>query len=282
MKDQFQDAYGGSDRLNRDNFDKDIYGSDPYDRDLHDRDSYDRDIFDDAHKTGPYSAGFGADPDEIIRANGLAEAMEMDDLKQELRASAAQIKRLEDLYERNNALIDQLRQVNDETMRRIGEMNEETTRRIGEITDRATETIAANSAVVKDIDWDGMHRKFSDLLQQSDEFSHKENVRVYRNIQAATDQLLQKQTQELVEQTQKEQQKTKELLEESRQDIKKAQEEMLQQNKKALSDELAPLKAPKKKVPVLQILILILVAANLAVHILDKLGLLALPSIFPG
>ncbi len=239
---------------------KDIFGNDIYDKDL----------FDDEQETGPYSAGFGADPDEIIRANGLAEAMEMDDLKKELRASAAQIRRLEELYERNNALIDQLR-----------EINEETTRRIGEITDKATETIAANSAAVKDIDWDGMHRKFSDLLQQSDEQSHKENVRVYRNIQAATDQLLQKQTQELVEQSRQDQQKTQELVEQSRQDQHKTQE-LMEQNKKALSDELASLKAPRKKVPVLQILILLLVIADLSFHILDRLGLLNLSAIFAG
>jgi len=42
-------------------------------------------------------------------------------------------------------------------------------------------------------------KQIEQLIKDSDAYHHKENVRVYRNVQAATDQLLQKQTQELNE-----------------------------------------------------------------------------------
>ena len=49
-------------------------------------------------------------------------------------------------------------------------------------------------------------QKIADLLQQSDDFSHKENVRVYRNVQAAVEQLLKKQTEDLKEKLDEEKQ----------------------------------------------------------------------------
>ena len=42
-------------------------------------------------------------------------------------------------------------------------------------------------------------KQIEQLIKDSDAYNHKENVRVYRNVQAATDQLLQKQTQDLGE-----------------------------------------------------------------------------------
>ena len=235
--------------------------------------TYENDIntagtYDETADYAPYSSGYGQDPDEIIRANGMAEAMEMDALKSQVQEYVGQIARLEELYERNNELVDRLRDI-----------NEETTTKLGDIMRSAVERIEEHSNSVRDIDWDGMQQrmehtvadtqqqlsgsilgtqdlilesvkqsqqKIENLVQQSDDFSHKENVRVYRNIQAATDQLLQKQTQDL-------------------------------------RSELEPLKttltAPqKKKVPVLQIITIILVLADILLHLVDYLEL---PGVLP-
>ena len=93
--------------------------------------------------------------EELIRANGEAEARQADEMKERIAGYASDIEELKKLYEENTKLSAALQ-----------------------------ESIASSQV------------KLTDLMQQSDEFSHKENVRVYRNIQAATDQMLQKQTEE--------------------------------------------------------------------------------------
>lgn len=137
--------------------------------------------------------------DEMILANGAAEARETERLRDTADRYAQDMEELKALYNKNSALVDELRT-----------MNVEANKGVQDVMKSAIDRLEAANATIKDIDFSELQRaitdaiqqsqdKTADLLQQSDDFSHKENVRVYRNIQAATDQLLQKQTQELTE-----------------------------------------------------------------------------------
>ena len=146
------------------------------------------------------------DPESIIRANQEAEALESDKLKETAEAYALQLEEMMALQEKNMEIFGQLRQMHDETARQI----------------RVLSDIAEGSKTQENL---------TKRMQQSDDFSHRENVRVYRNIQASTDQMLQN---------------------------------LMQQ----IREEVAPLKEPaKQKTPVLQILILAGIAAVLVLQV---------------
>lgn len=174
--------------------------------------------------------------DEMILANGAAEAREADRLRDTADRYAQEIEELKALYERNSALVEQLR-----------ELNAASAQNVQGVVDKALESIDAANASIQNVDYSALQSailasikesqdKTADLLQQSDDFSHKENVRVYRNIQAATDQLLQKQTEQLTE-------------------------------------ALEPLKTPRKtRVNGIQITTLVLAAVAVALEILNILG----------
>lgn len=174
--------------------------------------------------------------DEMILANGAAEAREADRLRDTADRYAAEMEELKALYNKNCAVIDELR-----------EISAASGRDVQGVVDKAIESIDAANASIRNVDFtelqsaviaaiQELQNKTADLVQQSDDFSHKENVRVYRNIQAATDQLLQKQTQ-------------------------------------SLTEALEPLKAPKKtRVNGVQITTLVLAAVAVALEIVNLLG----------
>ncbi len=159
------------------------------------------------------STGVGeAAADEMIRANEEAQAVEVDALKETVTAYQQQIEELKNLYNKNSALVDEMRG-----------MSLETTKGVQDVMKVSAQALSENSNALRGVNFDQMHadskkqvedsakeisekltasitesqQKIADLLQQSDDFSHKENVRVYRNVQAATEQLLKKQTEEL-------------------------------------------------------------------------------------
>lgn len=186
--------------------------------------------------------------DEMIRANGEAQAIEVETLKETVRAYQQQIDELKALYARNSALVESMRQ-----------MNVETTKGVQDVMKASADALSENSHALEGVDFARMQeelkgaseasgtrilesvaesqKKIEDLLQQSDDFAHKENVRVYRNVQAATEQLLTKQTEEL----------------------------------KMQIDELK--KPQKPKISWIQILILLLTAAAVVLEVLQIAGI---------
>ncbi len=152
--------------------------------------------------------------DDMIRANEEAQAIEVDALKETVLSYQKQIEELKDLYEKNRVLVDEMRK-----------MSIETTKGVQDVMKASAQALSENSTALRDVDFGKMQedsrkdmeessknletkltesieaseQKIADLLQQSDDFSHKENVRVYRNVQAAVEQLLKKQTDELKE-----------------------------------------------------------------------------------
>ena len=149
-------------------------------------------------------------PDEMIRANGAAEAAQTDRLKAEVEDYAQTLEELRQLYDENNELVQKLQFMNRNSLDSVKDLLEENNRQI-------SEKLAALEA------WD--HKAFeaemrSSLREAKDEimgsiressgearilfsgvndFSHRDNVRVYRNVQASMIAELTKQTQELNE-----------------------------------------------------------------------------------
>lgn len=154
-------------------------------------------------------------PDELIRANGAAEAAHTNRLREEVSDYTQMIEQLRDLYDRNNELVQKLQFMNrsqaDEMRLLLQENNDRISEKLASLQGLDTQalqdsvTAAVNSSgdSVRDALAEGLRQTqdhAAQLSQQSDDFNHKENVRVYRNIQASMISDLGKQTAELKEQ----------------------------------------------------------------------------------
>ena len=154
-------------------------------------------------------------PDELIRANGAAEAAHTNRLREEVSDYTQMIEQLRDLYDWNNELVQKLQFMNrsqaDEMRLLLQENNDRISEKLASLQGLDTQalqdsvTAAVNSSgdSVRDALAEGLRQTqdhAAQLSQQSDDFNHKENVRVYRNIQASMISELGKQTVELKEQ----------------------------------------------------------------------------------
>ena len=153
-----------------------------------------------------------SNPDEMIRANGAAEAAQTDRLRTEVEDYQQTLDELRELYNSNNELVQKLQFTNRTTTEEIRTMIEDNNRRIADkleeleswdhkafenearamITDARDEIIGS---IRESAD------RTEDLLQQSDDQAHRDNVRVYRNVQASMIAELSKQTDALTAQT---------------------------------------------------------------------------------
>ena len=133
-----------------------------------------------------------SNPDEMIRANGAAEAAQTDRLKAEVEDYQQVVGELRELYEKNNELVQKLQFMNRNATEGVRTLLEDNNRQI-------TEKLAELEA------WDHkafeseMRAAISDAREQIVGFNHRDNVRVYRNVQASMIAELSKQTQELNE-----------------------------------------------------------------------------------
>ena len=150
-------------------------------------------------------------PDELIRANGAAEAAQTDRLREEVSDYTQMIEQLRELYDRNNELVQKLQFMNrsqtDEIRQLIQENNERISEKLAAMQDWDAQTLQEQvQAAVGTSQQDVLaavrrsQEQAEQLRQQSDDFNHRENVRVYRNIQASMIAELGKQTQEIREQ----------------------------------------------------------------------------------
>lgn len=149
-------------------------------------------------------------PDEMIRANGAAEAAQTDRLREEVEDYAKVIEELRTLHERNSELVQKLQFMNrtstEEFRDLLSENNRQIQERLQTLQDWDREAFAQK---MEDTVSDSRERILGSIReereradlrqQQSDEFTHKESVRVYRNVQASLIAELAAQTQELGE-----------------------------------------------------------------------------------
>lgn len=147
-------------------------------------------------------------PDELIRANGAAEAAQTDRLREEVSDYTQVIDQLRDLYDRNNELVQKLQFMNRSQTDEIRNLLQENNDRISEklaaiqsldaqaLQDQVSAAVSGSQEeILASLQKTQDHAR--QLQQESDDFNHKENVRVYRNIQASVIAELGKQTQEL-------------------------------------------------------------------------------------
>ena len=151
-----------------------------------------------------------SNPDEMIRANGAAEAAQTDRLKAEVEDYQQVVGELRELYEKNNELVQKLQFMNRNATEGVRTLLEDNNR---QITEKLAELEAWDHkafesemrAAISDAREQivGSIRESSgaaqDLFQEANEFNHRDNVRVYRNVQASMIAELSKQTQELNE-----------------------------------------------------------------------------------
>ncbi len=136
--------------------------------------------------------------DALIRANGFAEEMERDQLRDEVAEYALNLRELQDLYEKNSILIERLREMNMETTSSMRDALRELSERLGRpVPAEGVSQDELREGIIASVQ--ESQEKIAQMLQQSDDFNHRENVRVYRNIQASTAQELEKQSKDLTE-----------------------------------------------------------------------------------
>ncbi len=116
---------------------------------------------------------------EMILANMTAEAAKMEQMQQQLKTY--------------DGLMQEIRQVNLKTASNLEQMQhalQECMDKIGELQQREETESGAQDA-------SQMQAMLDEKFARSDDFLHKENVKVYRNVQAAVADELNKQTEEL-------------------------------------------------------------------------------------
>lgn len=149
-------------------------------------------------------------PDEMIRANGAAEAAQTDRLKAEVEDYSQVLAELRQLYEKNNELVQKLQFLNRNTTEDIRTLIEDNNRQITDklsaleewdhsaFEDQMQTSISeARDRIIGSIS--ASRDENRDLMQETNDFNHRDNVRVYRNVQASVVAELSAQTQELNE-----------------------------------------------------------------------------------
>ncbi len=150
--------------------------------------------------------------DEMIRANGAAEAAQSDRMQEEISEYRRMIEQLKDLSNSNSELVQKLQFMNmsttDSIKQAIQENNALIADKLAEINNWDTRALeeGLNSSLTSSLDASqekiihsvlNAQDRNEELHQLSDSFNHKENVRVYRNVQASIITELQKQTQQM-------------------------------------------------------------------------------------
>lgn len=146
---------------------------------------------------------------EMIKANSAADAAELERLQKQLAQYDACLQEMRKLSLKNVEATDKIGLLLDESIHKIQaiEENKEDTSAYGELLteqkeilqgalEEQKEALAALETLVKESD-ETMRAAFEELLEKTTDFVHKENVKVYRNVQAVVVDENKKQTEAL-------------------------------------------------------------------------------------
>ena len=152
---------------------------------------------------------------EVIRANAAADAAQMEKLEAQVAEYDACMKEMRKLNLKNVENEQKLKELLEESSVQIQKLTDEcilkirsTESEIQNATQSAMQS-AMHSAWEKEEEVQGLLEelktsfsdsmaKIEDLFKESDDFVHKENVKVYRNVQAVMVEELKKQTEEII------------------------------------------------------------------------------------
>lgn len=141
---------------------------------------------------------------EVIRANAQAEALQMKKLQAQFETYDELLKEMQQLNQKNTALADMAKSLMESCQERLEQepQEDEAENEAIEAQEKLLEEVRLSVEELKQA-LAGNAAKTEELLEQSQEFVHKENVKVYRNVQAVIVEELKNQTQELNAGTQK-------------------------------------------------------------------------------
>lgn len=141
---------------------------------------------------------------EVIRANAQAEALQMKKLQAQFETYDELLKEMQQLNQKNTALADMAKSLMESCQERLEQepQEDEAENEAIEAQEKLLEEVRLSVEELKQA-LAGNAAKTEELLEQSQEFVHKENVKVYRNVQAVIVEELKNQTQELNAETQK-------------------------------------------------------------------------------
>ena len=126
---------------------------------------------------------------EMIRANSAAEAAKMEQLQRQMKAYDEQMQKQMKAYDE---LMQEIRRVNIKTAENVDNVREVLAQCMEKLEALETERGQAED-VEKQLA--GIKSLLEERLAQSEEFMHRENVKVYRNVQAAFTEEFEKQKQ---------------------------------------------------------------------------------------
>lgn len=136
---------------------------------------------------------------EIIRANSAADAAQIEKLQEQVSEYDICMKEMRKLNLKNAENEQKLQELIETGSSDLKNLTEECLAKIEalETGGEGSPDIHTELQQLKAV-LDGQIEKTQELLKQSDEFSHKESVKVYRNVQAVIVEELEKQTQALM------------------------------------------------------------------------------------
>ncbi len=138
---------------------------------------------------------------EMIKANQTAEAQEMKRLRTQVAEYEAILQEMKKVSQQNMQEIAGMQKLAAESLSCVQKLADENLSRTAQVeaAKAADAELSAKMAKLQET-LTGNQESMTELFRQSDDFVHKENVKVYRNVQAVVVEEMKRQSAELAEQ----------------------------------------------------------------------------------
>ncbi len=137
---------------------------------------------------------------EVIKANSVAEEQELKRLREQVAEYEQCIQEMKKLQMTNTRTAAQLREMMEEQREGVKKLTEESIRKLEQVKEEETkkdkaygDTLEAAQKTMEELmlsmkqQWENLeknHKEIEKWFQKADDYLHKENVKVYRNVQA--------------------------------------------------------------------------------------------------
>lgn len=137
---------------------------------------------------------------EVIKANSVAEERELKRLREQVAEYEQCLQEMKKLQMTNTRMAAQLREMMEEQKEGVKKLTEESIRKLEQVKEEETkkdkaygDTLEAAQKTMEELmlsmkqQWENLeknHKEIEKWFQKADDYLHKENVKVYRNVQA--------------------------------------------------------------------------------------------------
>lgn len=137
---------------------------------------------------------------EVIKANSVAEERELKRLREQVAEYEQCLQEMKKLQMTNTRTAAQLREMMEEQREGVKKLTEESIRKLEQVKEEETkkdkaygDTLEASKKTMEELmlsmkqQWENLeknHKEIEKWFQKADDYLHKENVKVYRNVQA--------------------------------------------------------------------------------------------------